>query len=81
MLQTYLRSRFSEVCSECVVRAEWPQLPAEARAEFDRLLQEGRRIEAVKAVRDAAEPEVRPSIHWAMDALVYRAKVLGLDGF
>lgn len=25
--------------------------------------------------------EARPGIHWAMDALVYRAKVLGLDGF
>ncbi|MGW4248419.1 hypothetical protein, partial [Nocardia sp. NPDC004722] len=80
VLQTSLRSRFSEICSQCTVRAEWPGLPVEARTEFDRLLREGRKIQAVRAVRDGSGMEPKPSLHWAMDALVYRAKALGLEG-
>lgn len=79
VLQTSLRSRFSEICSQCIVRAEWPALPVEARAEFDRLFQEGRKIQAVKALRDGSGMEPKPSLHWAMDALVFRAKALGLE--
>ncbi|WP_405166311.1 hypothetical protein OG203_15210 [Nocardia sp. NBC_01499] len=61
------------------MRAEWPALPVEARAEFDRLFQEGRKIQAVKALRDGSGMEPKPSLHWAMDALVFRAKALGLE--
>jgi hypothetical protein len=79
VLQTALKSKISEICSVCTVGIQWPSLPAGVRAEFDRLLRQGHRIQAIKSVRDSYETEPKPSLHWLMDALVYRAKVLGLD--
>ncbi|MGW4125002.1 hypothetical protein [Nocardia sp. NPDC004711] len=81
MLQTSLKAKFSEICSVCAVPAEWPALPAGVRGEFDRLLQHGNRMQAIKMVRDSPAIEPQPSLHWLMDALVYRAKVLRLNDF
>lgn len=80
VLQTSSKAKLSEICSECVVRAEWPTLPAEARAEFDRLLLEGHRILAIRVACENLHTQSMPRIHWGMEALVYRSKVLGLDG-
>ncbi|MEV6562918.1 hypothetical protein AB0M22_44875 [Nocardia sp. NPDC051756] len=62
------------------VRAAWPSLPVEVRAEFDRLLREGRRMWAIKMVRESPEVEPKPSIHWLMDAIAYRSNTLVLNG-
>lgn len=38
-------------------------------------------MQAIKMVRDSPAIEPQPSLHWLMDALVYRAKVLRLNDF
>lgn len=74
-----LRSAFSDICTECTVRGEWPLLPARTRAEFDRLVRAGRRIQAVRVVLDGSGQEPKPGIRWATGMLVFRSKALGVE--
>ncbi|WP_458688866.1 hypothetical protein [Nocardia tengchongensis] len=57
----------------------WLTLPGKVRAEFDHLLLQGKHIRAIAAVRRSAAVEPKPSLHWLMDALGYRAKELKID--
>ncbi|MEV7598365.1 hypothetical protein AB0O91_13400 [Kitasatospora sp. NPDC089797] len=55
----------------------WHALPVDARRLVDERLAAGRRVQAVKAIRDAS-PEPLPGIRACMDVIADRMTELGL---
>ncbi|MYW03518.1 hypothetical protein [Streptomyces sp. SID3343] len=57
--------------------ALWSRLSQDARAEVDRLITEGRNIQAIVSMRESAGPPT-PGIHACVDLLQWRFEELGL---